>query len=367
MTILIGLFLLAFLMTLIIGVPVLHWLRYRFNAVNTIREDVPDNHQAKQGTPAMGGLMFLAPCGLVMGFVFLLVWRHSFDTAFPVWVNVATILFVVLGCALLGFVDDAKKYWRWGKRRGLSGRARLVVQALLAGGASLIATQYGTLDTTVSLGFGLGFGVDLAWWGHALFTALVVMATANAVNLTDGLDGLAAGCGGIALVGLVLLLLVVGLVGHPDLADTATLEGVVSGQTHAMLGVFVQFMAPVLPAIVLAGGLFGFLWYNAHPAQVFMGDTGSLAIGGMIGITTIMIDAALPLIVVGIVFVIETLSVIVQVFCFQRLGFRPFLITPIHHHFERKGVPETRIVMRFWLISLGASALMIGVIAGAAA
>ncbi len=345
MQLLIGIFLLSLCVTIALGYPLLQRLRLLFSGVDTIREDVPERHLSKGGTPAMGGVIFLVPSLILCFFLWQLL-RQSPDVPVGVRAGFGLIILVTMACALLGFIDDRQKYLRKrgqaaASKRGISGKMRLAIEGLCGAVAALVAMYTGTIDTIVPLGFASGVAVDLGW-GFPFFAALVVMATTNAVNLTDGLDGLASG------VSIIVLLALVALGTSVALAGTA--------------GGFAQFVSQVglvLPALVVAGCLAGFLWFNAYPAKVFMGDTGSLAIGGMVAMTALLTDTAVWLLLLGIVYVAETLSVMIQVFCFQRWGFRVFRMTPIHHHFEQKGMAETHIVLRMWLITLVAAGIVL--------
>jgi len=268
---------------------------------------IPEGHATKQGTPTMGGLLIM----LATTLTFVVLSSRSTEAML--------VLFATLACGTIGFLDDFTKIVR--KRSlGLSGWVRmgglLVVSAVLV----VVAVEIVGLETTLNVPV-----VDrqLAVGAVAFFVIafLVVAGAANAVNLTDGLDGLAAGIAGIVL-----------------LAYTGI--AVVSDQTD--LAIF---------GATLVGACLGFLWFNSFPAQVFMGDTGSYALGGAIAAMAVLTKTEILLIVIGAIFVAEALSVIIQVIVFKRSGRRVFLMTPIHHHFEMAAWSETKIIVRFWLIS----------------
>ena len=317
-------------------VTLLRRLRYGQN----IREDGPAHHQTKQGTPTMGGLLIVA----------------SAVVAYAIFANYGiqslAVLAALLGCAVLGFSDDWLKVMR--KRSlGLKGRWKLLGQMVVAGAISLVA-HYEHVSTVVFVPI-LDFHVDLgpAWYGLVL---LMVLGATNAVNLTDGLDGLASGI--TALVMLVFTGMAVVGYQFGQRAVTACLtidRKSVLPECHAVIADRLAFRDQSLDLAILAAALLGacvgFLWYNAFPADVFMGDTGSLALGGAVAAFAVFTKTELLLPLVGGVFVIEALSVIIQVISFKRTGRRVFLMTPIHHHFEMKAWSETKIMVRFWIVA----------------
>ena len=276
-----------------------------------IRAEGPAGHHAKAGTPTMGGVVILI--ALSVPFLVLTTgdWR-----AIGAW-GVAIL------CGLIGFSDD---YVKLVKRRslGLKGRTKLLSLVLVSVALWLVAMQLAELPPVLRLRF-VDYQLDLGAWGgvpYLILVYLVVAGTTNAVNLTDGLDGLAAGS--MAIVALAFTAICAGMGGQQDLA---------------------------LLAACLAGACVGFLWFNAFPATVFMGDTGSLGLGGALAGLAVMTQTELLLVVLGGVFVIEALSVIIQVFSFQTFGRRVFLMAPIHHHFEMKAWSETKIILRFWIVA----------------
>ena len=293
-----------------------------------IREEGPEQHHVKQGTPTMGGLLIV----LAMTVAFLALSRYTTDAL--------TVFMVTVCCAGVGFIDDFIKL-RHRRSLGLPGRWKLLLLAGIALAAGLLIRQ-DEFSTSVYIP-GLDWRPDLSWLWYGL-VFLIIAGAANGVNLTDGIDGLAAGTGMIALITFTAI----NVFTFIRSAQTRG-EGDVSSLDVAILGA------------ALIGGIIGFLWYNAFPAEVFMGDTGSMAIGGAVGAFAVITNAELLLVLVGGIFVIEALSVILQVFSFKYWGRRIFLIAPIHHHFEMKAWSETKIMVRFWILGaiLGAGAFAI--------
>ena len=280
-----------------------------------IREEGPAGHVAKQGTPTMGGLLIM----IAMSVPFLLFAERTLPAL--------TAVFVTLGCAGIGFIDDWTKL---SHRRslGLAGRWKLLLLAAITAVVALVAYD-ARFKTSVYLPL-VDVDVPLSWAWYALLF-FIIAGAANGVNLTDGLDGLAAGTATIALLTYTAMGVVAYLVSvrarSPDPEDLDL----------AILGAS------------LIGASIGFLWYNAFPAQVFMGDTGSMGLGGALAAFAIMTKTEALLLLIGGIFVIEALSVIVQVFTFKWLGRRVLLMAPLHHHFEMKAWSETRIMVRFWI------------------
>lgn len=283
-------------------------------------------HGGKSGTPTMGGVMILA--GVVIA---TLLWA-------PVNRFVVLTLFVTVSLGGLGFWDDLLKVKRK-KSAGVSGRIKLLVQFLLAVviGVTLLSHEVTSRQASqLEVPF-FKDPVLTMGWGALAFFALVLMGSSNAVNLTDGLDGLAAGC-------TVIVALVFGIFSY------------VSGNIKLAEYLFMPYTAGTgeltVVAAALVGATLGFLWFNCYPAKVFMGDTGSLAIGGALGTIAICINQEFLLLVVGGVFVMEALSVILQVASFKLTGKRIFAMAPLHHHFELKGWSETTVVVRFWILGV---------------
>jgi phospho-N-acetylmuramoyl-pentapeptide-transferase len=277
-----------------------------------IREDGPQEHHAKAGTPTMGGIIIFT--AIAVPFLLLTDLEARSLGVFG----------VAVACALLGFADD---YTKLAKRRslGLRGRWKLVVTVLIAVGLWLVATRWAGLADTVDLRI-IDARVNLGIF-YPVFIYLVVAGTTSAVNLTDGLDGLAAGCAAIVLLAYIAITFTTR---QTDLA---------------------------LVAACLVGACVGFLWFNSFPASIFMGDTGSLGLGGAIAAMAVMTKTEVLLIILGGIFVIEALSVLVQVFSFQAFRKRIFLMAPIHHHFELLAWSETKIILRFWIVAAVCSAI----------
>ena len=345
----------ALLLSFVIGPWFIEQLKSR-QIGETIRTDGPATHKKKAGTPTMGGSLILF-C-LAMSTLLWCDLRNQF-----VWLALS----VTVAFGAIGFADDYAKLAKRDKR-GVSGTLRLVLEFAIAGGA-MGYLYYGRLmPDDVRLHLQLPFtnfyeqGLLLPPWLYATFGALVVVGTANAVNLTDGLDGLAIGPS-IMNAGTFLIFAYIAGVPTTILAHNGH-EVTIAQYLH------VAHIAGVEEVAVFAAALFGagvgFLWYNAYPAQVFMGDVGALSIGGSLGMMAVVTKNEIVLLIVGGLFVIETLSVIIQRGAFKitkRLtgtGKRVFAMAPIHHHYEKKGWDEPKIIVRFWLISLLFALLALG-------
>jgi phospho-N-acetylmuramoyl-pentapeptide-transferase len=313
----------ALAIALLIGPRFIGFLRTKQGKGQPIREDGPASHLlTKKGTPTMGGLMILIALT-----VSTLLWM-DFGNGF-VWASLA----VTLGFGAIGFMDDYDKVTKR-SHKGVSGRTRLMLEFLIAGLAcTWIASRTGT---TLYLPFLKDIGLHLGLF-YILFAAFIVTGFGNAVNLTDGLDGLATMPVVIAASAFAIIAYLVGNIRFSDYLGVHHVPG--AGE----LAVF---------AAALIGACLGFLWYNAPPAAVFMGDTGSLALGGALGTIAVITNHELVLIVIGGLFVLETVSVIVQVASFKLTGKRVFRMAPIHHHFEQLGWAESTVVIRFWIISI---------------
>jgi phospho-N-acetylmuramoyl-pentapeptide-transferase len=311
----------ALLIGLLIGPKFIGWLRIRQGKGQPIRADGPQSHLAKRGTPTMGGLMILTSVAIAM-----ILWM-DFSNRY-LW----ACLFITVGFGLIGFLDDYDKVTK-SSHKGVSGRTRLLGEFLVAGIGCWVIVQ-GT-GTDLYIPFFQGPVVDLGWF-YVPFAALVVVGAGNAVNLTDGLDGLATMP---VIIASLAFLVISYLVGN---AVFSTYLGI----PH-VLGVG---DLTVLCSAIVGGGL-AFLWFNAPPAAVFMGDTGSLALGGALGAIAVATQHELVLAIVGGLFVLEAASVIIQVFFYKRTGRRVFKMAPIHHHFEQMGWSEPTVVIRFWIIS----------------
>ena len=272
---------------------------------------VGDRHQAKEGTPTFGGLIFIIPTLLV---TLVLLLTHKMELT----EDLKIVLLVFVSHALIGFIDDYLSHKK-GKNEGLTTLQKLFMQLFIALVVFYLYIKNG--GQTSLIVSTLGINIEMKWL-YGIFILFILVGSSNAVNLTDGLDGLAGGLSAISFVAFSLISL---MVGYTD------------------MGIF---------SLILTGAIVGFLFYNAYPAKIFMGDTGSLSLGAVMGIIAILTHREVTLLIVAFVFVIETLSVILQVIwvkCFNR---KLFLMTPIHHHFEKLGMPEVDIVRMFWLVGL---------------
>jgi phospho-N-acetylmuramoyl-pentapeptide-transferase len=315
----------ALIIGLIIGPRFIGWLRVRQGKGQPIRSDGPQSHLAKRGTPTMGGLMILT--SLVLSIVLWMDLSNPF-----VW----ACTFVTLGFGAIGFLDDYDKV-RKASTAGVSGRMRLLGEFTIAAiAAALIIHQNGATGTYLYLPFTNGWWIDLGYF-YIVFAAFTIVAFGNAVNLTDGLDGLATMP---VIIAAVAFMIIVYLAGN---AKFATYLGIPHVPRAGDLAIFCGAM--------IGAGL-AFLWFNAPPAAVFMGDTGSLALGGALGTIAVVAHHEIVLGIIGGLFVIEALSVIIQVFFYKRTGKRVFKMAPIHHHFEQLGWSEPTVVIRFWIIAL---------------
>src|SRR6201996_2801830 len=316
----------AILLAFIVNGSLIKWLKVKQGKGQPIREDGPQRHIVeKQGTPTMGGLMIL-----ISSVTATLLWADLTD--FYVWI----VLLVTLSFGLLGFTDDYQKVTKRSSA-GISGRAKLIVQFVVAVLASYAVMQLEgpPLAGGVAVQF-LKSVVILLGWGFLVFGMLVIVGASNAVNLTDGLDGLAIVPVMIAALAFALIAYLVGNIKFADYLQLHYVPG--TGE-----------LAVFLAALIGAG--LGFLWYNAPPAMVFMGDTGSLALGGALGAVAVATKHEIVLAIIGGLFVLEAVSVIIQVASFKLTGKRVFKMAPIHHHFEKKGWAEPTVVIRFWIIA----------------
>ncbi len=321
-----GAFLTALIFGFLFGRPLINVLRKRQGKGQPIRTDGPEGHFVKAGTPTMGGLLIV---GALL--TSTLLWARL-DNPF-VWI----VLFVTMGFGAIGFADDFAKVSKQ-NHAGVPGKLRLALGFLIAAIAAYWAAAYhpDTLQYQLALPVFKNALIDMGLF-FIPFAMIVIVGAANAVNLTDGLDGLAIMPVMIAAATLGVIAYVVGRVDFTTYLDVHYVDGT---------GEILIFVAG------LVGGGLGFLWYNAPPAAVFMGDTGSLALGGALGAIAVATKHEIVLAIVGGLFVVEALSVIIQVLYFKRTGKRVFLMAPIHHHYEKKGWSEPQIVIRFWIISL---------------
>ncbi|HEX3401292.1 MAG TPA: phospho-N-acetylmuramoyl-pentapeptide-transferase [Acetobacteraceae bacterium] len=317
----------ALAVSFILGPPLIRWLKTLQRNGQPIRTDGPERHLVeKKGTPTMGGVLILFAMTIST-----LLWvdlRNAY-----VWV----VLFVTLSYGALGFADDYMKLSRQ-NHKGVSARMKLLAQTVigLIAAIGLMLLTRGPLGSTLTIPVFKEVLIPLGFL-FPLFGMLVMLGASNAVNLTDGLDGLAIVptiiCAGV-------FALIAYLVGNRIFADYLQLNAVPGASE-----------LPVFCSALIGAGL-GFLWFNAPPAAVFMGDTGSLALGGALGAVAVATKHEIVLAIVGGLFVVEAVSVIIQVFWYKRTGTRVFLMAPLHHHFEKKGWSEPTIVIRFWIISM---------------
>lgn len=316
----------ALLFVFFFGPAAISWLRIKQGKGQPIRTDGPESHLAKRGTPTMGGLMIMS--GL---FAAVLLWGNLRNPY--VWI----VLFVTASFGAIGFYDDYLKVTKQ-SHKGFSGKARLSIEIVVAIIACYFVMRVG--PSGISSGFALPFVKEWVIPLGLLFplvTAFVVVGAGNAVNLTDGLDGL-------AIVPVMIAAATFGFVSY--LTGNAVFANYL--YIHHVPG---AGELSVICGAVIGAGL-GFLWFNAPPAQIFMGDTGSLGLGGLLGVIAVATKSEIVLAIVGGLFVIEALSVIIQVAVFKRTGKRVFLMAPIHHHFEKLGWTEPQVVIRFWIISV---------------
>jgi phospho-N-acetylmuramoyl-pentapeptide-transferase len=290
----------------------------------SIREEGPESHKKKKGTPTFGGVFILGSallacviCGNFVSFPFLIT------------------LFVTVSYFFLGGLDDYLKVLKK-NTKGVSARQKLAWQFLTGLFASYVMIKYGITDSKIYVPFMKDPLIDIGWW-YVPFAAFVIVGSSNALNLTDGLDGLAIGPTIISAATLGFLSY---LAGHVELANY----------------LLIPYIPDVGELLVLVSALIGagvgFLWYNAYPAEIFMGDVGSLSLGGCLGTIAVLTKNEILFVLIGGIFVIEAVSVILQVASFKTRGKRIFKMAPIHHHFELKGWPETKVIVRFWIVSL---------------
>jgi phospho-N-acetylmuramoyl-pentapeptide-transferase len=311
----------ALLIGLLLGPWFIGWLRATQGKGQPIRDVGPQSHLAKRGTPTMGGLLIL-----IAVIVSVLLWMELSNPY--VW----ACLLVTAGFGLIGWLDDYDKVKK-AHHAGLSGKTRLALEFLIAGFATWLIVR--SNGTGLHLPFVKETVADLGWF-YIVFGAFVIVAFGNAVNLTDGLDGLATMP---VIIASLAFLLITYMVGNVRFATYLGIPHVPGAGDLTVL----------LMAIIGAG--LAFLWFNAPPAAVFMGDTGSLALGGALGAVAVATHHEFVLVIIGGLFVVEALSVVIQVLVYKRTGKRVFLMAPIHHHFEHLGWSEPTVVIRFWIIS----------------
>mgnify|MGYP000203027619 CR=1 FL=1 len=316
----------AMIIAFIVGPRLIRWLKARQGAGQPIREDGPESHFSKRGTPTMGGLMILL--GITVS---VLLWG-DLSNAY-VWI----VILVMLGYGSIGLADDYAKLTKRSSH-GISGRLRLAIEISIAAGAAIwyILITPEPAATGLAIPFLKDVLIPLGW-GLVIFAVFIIVGSSNAVNLTDGLDGL-------AIVPVMIAAGVFGLIAY--LAGNAIYADYLQINLVPGAGELAVFCG------ALIGGGLGFLWFNAPPAMVFMGDTGSLSMGSALGAIAVITKHELVLGIVGGLFVLETVSVIVQVASFKLTGRRVFRMAPLHHHFEKKGWHESTVVIRFWIIAV---------------
>lgn len=317
----------SLLLSFAIGPRLIRYMKLMQANGQPIREDGPESHFAKAGTPTMGGIMILA--STTISSLLFADWQVPY-----VWI----VLFVILMFGLLGFFDDYKKVSQ-NNYRGISSRMKLICQlsvGVMAYAAISYFADHGK-STYLVFPFSKNFYIDLGYL-YFPFAMIVIVGSSNAVNLTDGLDGLAIGTTAIAVTSFALICYLVG-------------NSVYANYLQITYVPHVGELTIICAAII--GSSLGFLWYNSRPAEIFMGDTGSLALGGGLGVISLIVKHEIVLAIIGGVFVLETVSVMIQVIYFRRTGGkRFFLMAPIHHHFEKKGWPESKVVIRFWILAI---------------
>jgi phospho-N-acetylmuramoyl-pentapeptide-transferase len=315
----------ALLISLVIGPSMIRYLS-SYNIGQSVRNDGPKSHFSKAGTPTMGGALIL-----VAIVISTLLWS-DLSSRF-VWI----VLFVTIGFGAIGWVDDYKKIVHRNSK-GLIGRWKYFWQSLIGLAAALILfnTAQFPIETQLIVPFVKDILIDLGWM-YVVLTYFVIVGCSNAVNLTDGLDGLA----------ILPTVLVGGALG---------IFAYLTGNYNFSVYLGIPYVPGVGEMVVFCGAIvgagFGFLWFNTYPAQVFMGDVGALALGAALGVVAVIVRQELVLFIMGGIFVVETMSVVLQVASFKLTGRRIFRMAPLHHHFELKGWPEPRIIVRFWIITV---------------
>ncbi|MDR0483849.1 MAG: phospho-N-acetylmuramoyl-pentapeptide-transferase [Alphaproteobacteria bacterium] len=325
-------FLTALVLVLILGKPYIKLVKLSKNFLQPIREDGPQTHLKKQGTPTLGGLLIMSVFWLTS-----IVWLANLNNI------IVIILLISFGFTLLGFIDDFLKL-AFKNSKGLNGKFRLVVGTII----SMVAVYYLLAEYPPEIAKSVFFPFISSFYlnigiGILFFGAFVIVGTANSVNLTDGLDGLASMVISTILVAFLLLIVLI------------TTPGVYTNFLYSSIFYFNNVREVLVLCAALIGAILGFLWFNAYPAKIFMGDVGSLGIGGTLGIIAVSLKQELFLAIAGLFLVIESLSVIIQVYYFKLTGKRFFLMAPIHHHFEKKGISEITVVKRIWIFTIATS------------
>ena len=315
----------ALLISLLVGPSMIRYLS-RYNIGQNVRDDGPESHFSKAGTPTMGGALIL-----VAILVSTLLWSDL--TSRFVWI----VMFVTAGFGIVGWVDDYKKL-ALGNSKGLSARHKYLWQSVIALTAAyiLFTTAKLPIETQLIVPFFKSIAIDLGWV-YILLAYFVIVGSSNAVNLTDGLDGLA----------ILPTVLVGGALG---------VFAYVTGNTNFSGYLGIPYVPGVGEIVIFCGAIvgagLGFVWFNTYPAQVFMGDVGALALGAALGVVAVIVRQELALFIMGGIFVVETISVVLQVASYKLTGRRIFRMAPLHHHYELKGWPEPRIIVRFWIITV---------------
>lgn len=320
-------FFLAFFFVLIIGKPFIAYLR-KVKAGDKIREEGPKTHQVKSGTPTMGGLL------IVLAIIFSMLVSGNLENKFSIFLIIGTILF-----ASIGFYDDFLKLTK--SKKGLSAKKKIILQIFMSFLCFLFVYKFGLANKTIDFSIINPFIKNsYLYLGPILFfvfVMLVVVGSSNAVNLTDGLDGLVSGP---LMIVSIIFLMIAYFAGHYDLSKYLNIYYVEGAGEIAVY----------LSAVI--GSLMGFLWYNFYPAQIFMGDTGSLALGGMLGMISIFVKQEILLAIAGFIFILEAMSDVIQILYYKKTKKRFFRMAPIHHHFELMGISETKVTIRFWIVTI---------------
>jgi phospho-N-acetylmuramoyl-pentapeptide-transferase len=316
----------AFVITLLIGKGVIAWLK-RLSVTQVIREEGPKEHLKKKGTPTMGGIIMLASF-----FISMALWGR-YDNSYTY-----ILLFAAFWYSLIGFLDDYLKL-KIGTK-GLSAGWKLLMQ--FAGAFVIVALYLLYEDASFAYTTYLNMPfvknpVNLPVWLYIVFAMLIIAGWSNAVNFTDGMDGLASG---LSLFVFGTFVVMAYIIGNVKMSDYLLLMHVAKASEVTVI------------CAAFTGSILGFLWFNAYPAEVFMGDTGALMLGGVIGTIAVLIKQELLLLIVGVIFVAEVASVIIQVGSFKLTGKRVFKMAPLHHHFQLKGVAEPKLIIRFWIVAL---------------
>lgn len=331
-------FVMAFIIVLLFGKPFINYLKKK-KLGEEIRSLGPSSHFSKKGTPTMGGIL------IIFGVLLTNLLISDLTNKFIILMFIVTVLF-----SAIGFIDDYKKFTV--NKKGLSGKKKLLGQCCIGLVVWYFIKKYGlTGNTTIDFSIVNPLISNSTFYIGSLcmflFIAIVLMGTSNAVNITDGLDGLATMP---VIIAITILGILTYFTGHIELSEYLKLYYIPG------IGELTVFISAVI------GSGLGFLWYNFYPAQIFMGDTGSLTLGGILGVIAILLKQELLLPIIGGVFVIEAISVILQVSLFKLRGKRIFRMAPIHHHFELLGVPETKVTIRFWIVALFLGMIALGII-----